>query len=205
MRFTSTIIALSLFTFTLTAAAPVQATTCIDLIHDVSPVTPAPHLSGSIEVCDTTRDGDWDTVRAQTNPVHSESSVSVTQEDKRTPTSQSHHTNVDAMVTAAGPLDPLLWMSLQADDHHNHGHIDQIIAQMGADTAGPLPYSMFIFLGAWDTDGDNAPNLYGFLLCDTMVGCLGPNDLNGAINLVEDTIQNPPNLVFYVPGVGWIP
>lgn len=205
MRWTSTLVALSLMTFTLAAATPVSAASCIDLVHDVSPVTPAPHLTGSIQVCDTTRDGDFDTVRTQTNPVHSQSSVSVTQEEKRTPTSQSQHTNVDAMVTAAGPLDPLLWMSLQADDHHDHGNIDQVIAEMGAQTAGPLPYSMYTFLGAWDANGDGALNLYGFLICDVFVGCLAPGNAFDAIELAEDTVENPPNLVFYVDGVGWIP
>lgn len=205
MRWINTLVALSLVTFTFAAPVPAQAATCVDIIHDVSPIRPSRELSGSIEVCDTTRDGDFDTVRTRTNPVDSQSSVSVTQDEKRTPTSQSQHTSVDAMVTAGGPLDPLVWLSLQADDHHDHGSIDQILADMGADTAGPLPHSAFLFLGAWDANGDNVPNLYGFLVCHSLAGCLGPSDGFGALAFTENIVQNPPRLVFYVDGVGWIP
>lgn len=205
MRWRLTLLAAGLFALTFTLATPASASSCVNLLGEPTPVSPSPGTVGTVELCDTTHDGEWDTVRTQTYPVYSDAHVTVAQEERNTPTKTHEHTYANTMVSLGGPLDPLFWANVQADDHDDHGEIDQTIAEGGAHVEGPIGYGLDGFVGAWDVDGDGTPDLFSFVVCDNVVGCATPDEVSQLESEARGIVENPPTLVFYVPGVGWVP
>ncbi len=201
------LVAASLLAFTLLPAAPASAASCVNLLGEPTPVTPTPGSLAKIELCDTTHDGDWDTVNTQTYPVYSDAHVTVAQEDRPTPSGTHEHAYANTMLTLGIPTDPVVWANVQADDHHGHGDIDQVIAEGGLHVGGPTGYAMETFIGAWDVDGDGTPDAYGFIVCDTLLGCLAPSEplLMDVVDEIVNLVENPPDVVVFIPGVGWIP
>lgn len=205
MRWRLTLAAVGLLALSFTLATPATASSCVNLMGEPTPVTPSPGTVGTLELCDTTNDGEWDTVQTQTHPVYGDAHVTVASEERNTPTQTHEHTYANTMIALGGPLDPLFWAHVQADDHDDHGEIDQVIAEGGAHVEGPIGYSLDGFGGTWDVDGDGAPDVFSFVVCDNLGGCNSPEDVSDLEDEARSTLEDPPTLVFYIPGVGWIP
>jgi hypothetical protein len=197
MRWTPALVALAVLAGGLAVAGTAAAShTCVALVG-AAPVGVADGALGTIRLCDETGDGDPDTVKLETYPAYSESQVTVERSTTTNDAGQDETVAVEASTSGGGALDPYVFTRQSAEDHGDNERVDDLRSELVLEAGGPVDQRARTFLGVWDFGGDGLPDAYGFLLC--------ANGLCEAPTPGDVPVSGPPNVAFYVTGVGWVP
>lgn len=200
MRSLPILVASLLVTALALAASPAHATSCERINLETNPYLPGDEY-GELHVCDEDNNGQPDTVRLETEPVYSDSEVSVVQDRRTFQGGQDEDLRAEALVSLGTPLAPAVFTETSAENDGDDDSMDRISHQGGVFLAGPVDRYTSYFVGLWDLDSDGTPDAWGLLACASDLGCEAPS----LDDLPDPNPNQLPDPVVKVPIIGYVP